>query len=57
MFHVSSYFEIVDKERKLVKDNIVFVLKEVAKFEFEFQLINAAGFTFLKKELTPSLIY
>ena len=51
MVHSASYFEIVDKERKLVKDNIVFVLKEVAKFEFEFQLINAAGFTFLKNGL------
>jgi hypothetical protein len=32
MVHSASYYEIVDKERKLIKENIVFVLKEVGKF-------------------------
>lgn len=40
-----------------MKENSVFVLKEVNKFQFEFQLLNASGFTFLRKELTPGLIY
>lgn len=33
------------------------MLKEVGKFEYEFQIINATGFAVLKKELTPGLIY
>lgn len=32
MVHSASYYEIADKERKLIKENIVFVLKEVGKF-------------------------
>jgi hypothetical protein len=47
----------VDREKKMVQELVVFILKRVGSFEFEFQVLNAAGFTILKKELTPSLIY
>lgn len=57
MVHSAIYYEIVDKERHLVNDAVVFVLKEVGKFNFEIHLLNATGFLILKKELTPGLIY
>lgn len=57
MVFSGEQYEIVGKERKLVKDSVVFVLKNIEKFVYEFQLINATGFTYLRKELTPGLIY
>jgi len=32
MVHSAAYYEIVDKERKLVNGSVVFALKEVGKF-------------------------
>ena len=34
MVHTASYFEIIDKKRELIKDSVVFVLKETGKFNF-----------------------
>jgi hypothetical protein len=36
---------------------VVFVLKKMGNFEFEFQLLNAAGFSILRKDLNPDLLY
>ena len=57
MVHTAVYYEIVDKERELVNDSVVFLVKEVSKFTFELQVLNATGFVILKKELDPRLIY
>ena len=49
MVHTAIEYEIVDKERVLVNEAVVFVLKNVDKFAYEFQLINSTGYTYLRK--------
>jgi hypothetical protein len=49
MVHSAQLFQIVGNERILVKDNVVFALKSLGNFAYEFNVINAAGYAFLRK--------
>ena len=57
MVHTCSVFHVMLKERRLVQEYAVFVLKSYPDFEFEFQLVNAAGFAFQKKVIDSGLNY
>lgn len=57
MVHSCSLYEVELRERKLVNENMVFVLKAYPNFEYEFQLINATGYVFLRKNVDSSLNY
>lgn len=57
MVHSAVLYEIVDKQRELINDSVIFVLKESGKFNFQFLILNATGYVVLKKQLDPTLIY
>lgn len=57
MVHSASLYEIVDKERSLINEAVVFVIHQSDKFLYEFQIVNATGFAFLKKTINSSLVY
>lgn len=57
MVHTCSLFHVQLRERKLIQEYAIFVLKAYPDFEYEFHLINATGFTFLKKTVDLGLNY
>lgn len=57
MVHTCSLFHVQLKERKLIQEYAIFVLKAYPNFEYEFHIINATGFTFLKKSVDLGLNY
>ena len=57
MVHSASIYETVDKQRSLTNQAVVFTIRKADKFLYEFNLINATGYSFLKKQISSSLVY
>lgn len=57
MVHTCSVYNILLKERKIVQEYAVFVLKAFPNFQYEFHIINATGYTILKKLVDAGLNY
>lgn len=49
MVHTAQLYQIINDQRIILKDNVVFTLKSSGNFSYEFNVINATGYAFLKK--------
>lgn len=57
MVHTCSCYSIQQRERNLINEHAIFVLKTYPDFAYEFQLINFSGFAFLRKTIEQGLNY
>lgn len=57
MVHTCSLYHVALKERTLVQEYAIFVLKSYPNYEYEFNIVNATGYTFYKKTVDTSLNY
>jgi hypothetical protein len=57
MVHTCSYYEVELRERKVILETAIFVLKSFPDFQYEFQIINATGYVALKKIIDSGLNY
>ena len=57
MVHTCSLYNVHKRERKIVQEYAIFVLKSFPNYGYEFHLINATGYTFLKKVVDTGLNY
>ena len=57
MVHTCSLYHVQLRERKLVQEYAVFVLKAYPDYEYAFHIINATGFAFEKKVVDSGLNY
>lgn len=49
MVHTAQLYQISGNDRTLVKNDVVFTLRSLGNFAYEFNVINATGYAFLKK--------
>ena len=57
MVHTCSLYHVYQRERKLIQEYAIFVLKSFPNYEYEFTLVNATGYTFYKRQVDSSLNY
>lgn len=57
MVHTCSLYHIQQKERTQIQEYAVFTLKTSTDYQYEFNLINAAGYPFLKQVVSSELNY
>lgn len=57
MVHTCSYFQVELRERKLILETAIFVLKTYPDYQYEFQVINATGYVVVKKMIDSGLNY
>ena len=50
-------YEIIDKEKKLVYDPVIIVIRAKGGFDYEIQLSNESGYLFLRKVIHSGLTY
>ncbi len=57
MVHTCSYYQVELRERKLILETAIFVLKTYPDYECEFQVINGTGYVVVKKAVDAGLNY
>lgn len=57
MVHTCSYYQVELRERKLILESAIFVLKSYPDYEYEFQIINGTGYSVVKKTVDAGLNY